>query len=305
MALFYSPSRLIRSHHETRTYITEIQYSRNHEPVRLFLFLSEYNTEIFVVVNKVIARKNRRSHGISLLLISIDQGDTALLVLDHRRGNHYILCKQPVFKKLTHAYQEVAVAKAPDSEYQNNIPLKKKIVFIDSQILAHHQHYVQELAANHNEIILFTYFYLELEKYLKGADLQRALAFVDTMRTMYPGQVFIDWVISPPSPSFGYADLSEESDYMIALAKEQPVTKSQIAFFVCDEGYAIKAQHNGFMTVIFPKSGPTARENELLPSTISDTPHHPFPPRSAKHRKREHSLSTFRSMVKMMFYIVL
>src|SRR5690554_5110674 len=98
--LFSSTRNLIRHHKENRIYVTEINYSRNDEPSHLFLFLTEYNIEIRMDISSILKKKRLRSREETMFHLKNSRGQTMLLFLDHRRGNHYIYCTAKTYKRL-------------------------------------------------------------------------------------------------------------------------------------------------------------------------------------------------------------
>jgi hypothetical protein len=319
MKFFHSSKSLLKRYGETKLYVTDIIYSRSDEPAAIYIFLPEFYTDVVLSVNAVINQKRLRSSGQTLYHINLDNGLTLLLSVDHMRGNHYVHCTHLTYLQIINHYQSIHLPteKQLAATNQNTLPtnvvevsmndVRNKLVFVDSYHLIHFSSEVENLA-NYNEIVISPYFDFQ------ALYNEEIVEFVNKLKRLFPNRIITDSYADLSGGSSSGYDLSNENDYLLALATQMPLTKSQITFLVLDEGFIQRIKHQGF-TIISPLESnrvKPAPDNRLFdygenfnkpiifrtnPNTSIDTDS--LPPRSSKHRKQR---NTFYSSIRSFLY---
>jgi hypothetical protein len=320
MKLFHSSKSLLKRYGEAKLYVTDIIYSRNDEPAAIYIFLPEFYTDVVLNVNAVLNCKRLRSSDQTLYHISLDSGLTLLLSIDHMRGNHYAHFTQLSYLQLINHYknfhqptEKQSAAASQAILLTNTLELsihdaRNKVVFVDSYHLIHFPQTVEKLA-KFNEIVINPYFDFQSLYY------EEIVEFVSKLKRLFPNRIINDsYADLSGGLSSGY-DLSNENDYLLALANQLPLTKSQIAFLVIDEEFIQNIHHRGY-SIIKPEGSSSVRpapDNRLLDHGESYTKQtyprtHPnnsnddtdsLPPRSSKHRKQS---TPFYSSIRSFLY---
>lgn len=324
--LFSSTRSLIRHYKKHRIYATEINYYRNDEPTDLILYLIEYNREIRMDISSILKKKRLRSRNETMFHLKNSRDQTMLLFLDHRRGNHYIYCNEKTYKHLLEqsqsntressnheiSYSEVATAiMAP---LQPN-EISNKIIILDSYVICQNPELLNKLIEK-NEIIISPYYLSEIETYVSNmTQRNKILAMIDTLYLSYMEKLHINQY-AEPDQNRGL-DLSNEYDYVMALANQQNVTSSQLIIMTEDDDLSMKATLQGF-TVYHPlekKPSESIRPaltttSQMKPTVVTDNSNNPqekgLPPRSQRHRRQNlHTFNNIANNLRSFFYSII
>jgi|GEM_PF-3068886 len=309
---FNSSKRLQKQYGELRIYTTEVQFMPDGSPSKIYLFLTEHNTEIEVHIELVHKWIRKRSQNESMAVVHSAEGFPLLLVLDNNRGNHYVYCTHDVYALLVSAYLSRAAAgiretaptlettpgeAVPSAVVSSHSPTHHKILFIDSYILTRRPELL-EMWIQNNEIVISPYYDMEIGPYVSGLmEQNRIISIVENLAARYPGRLSISMYADTNSRNLG-VDLSNEQDYLLLLATQQNVTLSQITIVTASSELARKAAIQG-LAVYNPLEGiersaltaadpvrHTQEQPQLAPAQPPDGSDM-LPPRSSRHSKKK------------------
>jgi hypothetical protein len=323
-----SSKRLLTVYGEIRLYVTDIAYDRNQLPYRIYLFVSHLGTEIELTVRNILATRRMRSHKAVLHEVSFDAGLDFLLVLDNRRGNHFIYCRSDTYQQLIDRALPPSKLRSPDIDNQDpaSIPAtsaldildrKNKIIMLDSAYIP--VCYTElESWLKHHEVIVSPYYADRLHAVVEDkAQLQHVLDAIERLDAMPGSKLITDQFVDVTLAPYDTSDYSDDNTYLQALAHQLPVTVSQIVFVTGDSQWSMKWRLQGF-SVIDPaglSDGLTGSadadpqstyEAAANPSQLLDSG---LPPRKDKHsghsRSRSARGSRARSLLNFFFIFIL
>jgi hypothetical protein len=310
---FGSMRSLVRRYGDVKLYLTEIHLSRDSDPDRLFIFLTEYSTEMEATISAILKRKKLNRGDVTFYYVTLTSGSNCLLFIDHRRGNHYMYCSSNTYLKLTeqlHKHRHsaaiyTAAALAPAAE-----TIQRKIIIVDSQVAAIHPSLLQLLLEAGNELILSPYYLMEIDAFIHSSS-ERAQTsnILESLANRYPNQFIHDMYTDDEDPRM--ADVSNSSDYMLSLAGQIHVTSSQIIILTLDESLARKAAIHGYRVF---KPDPASHSISSLTETKpyrpaeSSTASHAsegLPPRSQRKNRSVSPTRQFYRQIRTIFYQIL
>lgn len=299
---FLSVKNLIQRNKEHRLYVTEVSYSRNEQPKDLYIFLTDYNTEVRCVIDRCLQKKHIRSRNETLYLLQLQNRESLLLFIDHVRGNDYILCRQAVYDYICssipyQAMSEIAATSTelvPAEQLQHlefdPVTTANKVILADSHTIFHYPDLIAQLLRN-NEVIISPYFETDIiaigheQHALDHA--YSILSIINKLQIEFPGQLQCDLYVDPNQ--YPYIDPTSETDYLYALARQQDLMPSQVIFLTADETFTTRMKSNAFDSFHYePKA------SEQVSATL--------PPRSERIRNDKRRLWQGMSRVTHFFY---
>jgi hypothetical protein len=293
----FSSKRMLHLYGEKRMYVTDLHYDDKRLPNTIFLFLTEYGTEIEIPIEKIQLLKRYRLRESELYRVVLLDGKTVLLKLDHRRGNHFVYCRLETYDQLINTYldsrENTASLKSPNSTSLHMVqlePLKHKIILIDSELIPE---CVMELDSllKENEIILSPYYGEWLDSHIADPSrLNEIHRDINRLESLYPHKMITDQYVDLESRRNQQLNLSDDKEYLLLLAQQLNVTASQIVILTRDEEWKITIQMQGYHAVISQFPSPTTM-NQMLEDkqdnlvAFQQTLHQSLlPPRSMRHK---------------------
>jgi hypothetical protein len=319
-----SSKRLLTVYGEIRLYVTDIAYDRNQLPYRIYLYVSHLGTEIELTVRSILATRRMRSHKAVLHEISSDTGLVFLLVLDNRRGNHFIYCRSDAYQQLIDRAIPPSRLRSSDIDNQDptSIPataaldihrMKNKIIMLDSAYIP--ACYTElESWLTHHEVIVSPYYADRLHAIISDkSKLQEMLSSIERLSAVPGSKLITDQFVDVTLAPYDTRDYSDDNAYLQALAQQLPVTVSQIVFVTGDSQWSMNLRLQGYS--VFDPAGLSnglpgsasadhqeAYEAAASPSRLLDSG---LPPRSDKHlgqsRSRSERGSKARSLINFFF----
>lgn len=298
---FLSVKNLIQRNKDRRLYVTEVSYSRNEQPRDLYIFLTDYNTEVRCVIDRCLQKKHLRSRNETLYLLQLQNRESLLLFIDHVRGNDYILCRQSVYEHLCASIPNQARAEvvataaelvpAMQTEQLSFDPstTEHKVIFADSHTLFHYPDLIAQLL-HRNEVIISPFYETDLiaigheQHALEHA--YTILSLVNKLMIEFPGQLQCDLYVNPNE--YPYIDPTSEHDYLYALARQQDLMPSQVIFLTADESFTTRMKSHAFDSIHYV---PETHDQESS-----------LPPRSERIRNERRKLWHGMSRVIHFFY---
>ncbi len=306
-----SSKRLLTVYGEIRLYVTDIAYDRNQLPYRIYLFVSHLGTEIELTVRTIIATRRMRSHKAVLHEFTSDTGLVFLLMLDNRRGNHFIYCRSDTYQQLIDRAIPPSTIRSSDIDNQDptSIParttldfhgMKNKIIMLDSTSIPVCYTQLEPWLKRH-EVILSPYYADRLHAVMEDqAQLQHILDAIARVSAMPGSKLITNQFVDVTRAPYDTRDYSDDNTYLQALAQQLPVTVSQIVFVTGDSQWSMKWRLQGYL-VIDPAGLPdgltdpagtehqSSYEAAANPGKLLDSG---LPPRKDKHSGHSRTRST-------------